>query len=231
MVQLAVLDVNETLFSLDAVAERLAGVGLEGALDVWFARVLRDGFAASAAGASVAFPDLARHHLAVLLAHHEQPVRDDLVSQVIDGFNEVTAHADVEEALRTLGDAGVTVATMTNGTVGITRNFLQREGLDHLVDATYDVAQVGRWKPAPEPYRFVLDRHDVAPAEAALIAVHPWDVQGAIHVGLTGVWVNRAGVAYPDPLAAPDVEGATLADAVEALLNSDDGSSAEASGV
>ncbi|MDX1619933.1 MAG: hypothetical protein R3320_03015 [Nitriliruptorales bacterium] len=60
MVDLVVLDVNGTLFSLDAVADRFDEVGLSGQLDVWFTRILRDGFAAAAAGGFVAFPDLAR---------------------------------------------------------------------------------------------------------------------------------------------------------------------------
>ncbi len=61
---------NGTLFSLDPISERLADVGLEGRLGLWFARILRDGFAASAAGAFVVFPELARHHLAVRLDEH-----------------------------------------------------------------------------------------------------------------------------------------------------------------
>lgn len=77
---------------------------------------------------------------------------------------------------------------------------------------------VGRWKPAPDAYRHVLDEYGHRPAEAALIAVHPWDVQGAIHAGLAGAWVNRTGVRYPGALQGPSVEGATFTEAVDELL-------------
>ncbi|MBW3562587.1 MAG: haloacid dehalogenase type II [Actinobacteria bacterium] len=217
MVGLVLLDVNGTLFSLDAVADRLTEVGLDGALDGWFARILRDGFAAAAAGTFAAFPDLARH-LRVLFDDDGQQDTDGKADRVIDGFTQVTAHEDVEPGLRRLRDAGVTVATMTNGTVEITRDFLHREGLDGLVDVTYDAEMAGRWKPAADAYQHVLNAHDVQAGDAALVAVHPWDVHGAIQTGLVGAWVDRAGEPYPHPLAQPDVEAGSFDGAVEQLL-------------
>ncbi len=91
MIELAILDVNETLFPLDAVADRLSQVGLDGQLGSWFARILRDGFAAAAAGAFARFPGLARHHLTVLFGERGEQVDDDRLDHVINGFREVTA--------------------------------------------------------------------------------------------------------------------------------------------
>lgn len=218
MIRLAILDVNGTLFSLDAIAGRLADVGLDGQLDVWFARILRDGFAAAAAGTFAPFPDLARHHLTVLLSEQDDDVLEHQLDHVVSGFKDVEAHPDVEPGLRRLRDAGVTVTTMTNGTVEITRDFLHREGIDTLVDATYDVAMAGRWKPAPDAYRYVLAQHDAAAHEAALIAVHAWDSHGAVEAGLSAAWVNRSGAPYPEPLTPPTVQGSSFDEAVERLL-------------
>lgn len=215
---LAILDVNGTLFSLDPVAARLADVGLDGRLEVWFARILRDGFAAAAAGTFAAFPDLARHHLRVLLEQQEQEATQDRTQHVLGGFTAVTAHPDVEPGLTRLRDAGVTIVTMTNGTVAITRDFLHREGLDQLVGHTHDVEAAGVWKPGGQAYRHVLEQHDTPPRQAALIAVHPWDIHGAVTAGLLGAWVNRDDATYPDPFAPPTVIGGTFLEAVEALL-------------
>lgn len=216
--KLVVLDVNGTLFPLEAVGERLAAVGLDGELEVWFTRILRDGFAATAAGTFVAFPEMARHHLSVLLRRHGAAVTDHRLDHVLEGFTEVRAHGDVAPGLERLRAAGVTVVTMTNGTVEITREFLRREDLDGLVAATYDVAMVGRWKPNTEPYHHVVEEHGLRTTEAALIAVHPWDVQGAIQAGLVGAWVNRDGRWYPPTFTAPDVEADSFDTVVEQLL-------------
>lgn len=219
MLELVVLDVNGTLFSLDPVAEELAAIGLDGQLDLWFARVLRDGFAAAAAGTFVAFPDLGRHHLAILLEERGAEATEDRLARVLGAFEHVTAHPDVEPALRQLQRHGVTVATMTNGTVAIARSFLVREGLADHVDAMYDVAMVGRWKPAPEAYQHVLEQHGCRASDAALVAVHPWDVHGAAAAGLATGWVNRTGSHYPDAFATPDVAGRSMEAVVEDLLS------------
>jgi 2-haloacid dehalogenase len=55
-----VLDVNETLFSLDALDPVFADLGLADQRDLWFARTLRNGFALTSAGIYRSFPDVAR---------------------------------------------------------------------------------------------------------------------------------------------------------------------------
>jgi 2-haloacid dehalogenase len=90
------------------------------------------------------------------------------------------------------------------------------------VDATHDVSEAGMWKPAPAAYRYVLDQHGVTASDAALIAVHPWDVHGAATAGLATGWVDRDGARYPDGMAAPDVRAGSMLEAVEGLLATSD---------
>ena len=45
---------------------------------------------------------------------------------------------------------------------------------------------------------------------AMLVAVHPWDVDGAQRAGLQGAWLNRQGASYPAHFRAPDVEASDL---------------------
>jgi 2-haloacid dehalogenase len=224
VVELVVLDVNETLFGLDPVAARMADVGLAGGDELWFARVVRDGVAAAAAGHLATFADLARHHLEVLLAAQEgsrvaPPSLEgsSAVDHVLDGFDELRPHPDVAPALRALAAAGLPAVALTNGSAELTRRLLARAGLTELVAAVHDVTEVGRWKPAPEAYRWLLDRFGVAPPRAALVAVHPWDVLGAQRAGLLGAWLDRDGTAYPTAFGAPDVRARDLQSLVARL--------------
>lgn len=220
--QLVILDVNGTLFPLDPVEEQLVAVGLPGTLEVWFARILRDGFAQAAAGGLAAFPELARHHVALLLEERGLPAEDQRLAQVLGGFEQTRAHGDVEPALRHLAEHDVTVTTMTNGTVEITRGFLERAGLDQYVEATHDVSEAGIWKPAAAAYRYVLDHHGIEARDAALIAIHPWDVHGAATAGLATGWVDRDGVRYPPTMSTPDVRGTSMVEVVDGLLARED---------
>lgn len=214
-----VFDVNETLFSLDPVARRLERAGLSASvLEVWFARVLRDGFAHAAAGSFVPFPDVAADHLRRLARHQGVDRVDRVVGEVLDAFDEVVAHGDVAPAFDRARTAGVPIATLTNGTRSVTERFLDREGLAGHVTAVLDVSQAGVWKPAPAPYRLAADRLGAPPGEVAMVAVHPWDVHGARRAGLVGGWTNRDGGPYPASFSAPDVRGETLTEVVTDLV-------------
>jgi 2-haloacid dehalogenase len=193
--------------------------------------VLRDGIAAATTGRLASFGDLARHHLEVLLADAPSepvPARTEATAQrpvsageavdhVLAGFEHLVPHPEVAAGLRALHEAGVRAVALTNGSGELARRNLDRAGLSRLVHAVHDVVEVGRWKPAPEPYRAVLAAHATDAADAAMIAVHPWDVLGGQHVGMVGAWLDRLGTPYPAAYGAPDVTGADLPSLVERL--------------
>src|SRR4051794_3554457 len=76
-------DVIGTLFPHDPLREPLVGLGLPPqALEIWFARTLRDGFSLAASGAYRPFTEVATGTLEGLLAEHGRP---DDPSGVSDG--------------------------------------------------------------------------------------------------------------------------------------------------
>lgn len=207
-------DVNETLFSLDAIRARLDQIGApSGTLDAWFGQVLSRGFALAAAGSFAPFRDLAQTTLARML--------DDgaAATSVLEAFEELDAHADVRPALERLAAAGVPAVTLTNGHAETTRRLLERAGLGHLVKRCFDVGVVERWKPAAPPYEYCARECGVAPQELAMVAVHSWDVHGARRAGLTAGYASRH-EGRPVPLLEPaHVSGSDLVEVVEGLLD------------
>lgn len=213
-----VLDVNETLFSLDAVGHALDEVGLaDDDLPLWFARVLRDGFAATAAGDPVGFPELARHHTRVLLDAASGVGGDDAVERVVAAFGEVEPQPDVAAGLRALHEAGIRLVAFTNGSADVVAGFLARSGLDEVVPEALDVTAAGAWKPHPAAYRWVCGHLDVDPRDAAMLAVHPWDVAGAMRIGMVGAWVDRDHARWPPWLAPPSVSAQSLTELAHTL--------------
>lgn len=218
MPRTVILDVNETLFSLAAVRDALEEAGLgAGALDLWFAKVLRDGFAAAAAERFAAFPDIAAHHLRAMAREEGVPSPDEAAERVIGAFDEVALHPDVAPTLERLRADGVRIATLTNGTAAITVGALERGGVVHLVDAVMEVADPGLWKPDPRAYRYAIDRLGARAQDTMMVAVHPWDVQGAKAAGLQAGWLDRVGVRYPDFFEAADVELSSLEELPDVL--------------
>ena len=212
--ELIVFDVNETLSDLAPMARRFEDVGAPGHLaDTWFAAVLRDGFALTAAGATARFADLATAVLATLL--HPVALHRPLAEatrHVLAGFTELDVHADVGPGVRALVGDGHRLVTLSNGAASVAEGLLARAGLRDMFDATLSVEDAGVWKPAARSYLWAAERCGVEPAAMMLVAVHPWDVDGAHRAGLRTAWVNRVGAPYPATFSAPDVEVRTLVD-------------------
>jgi 2-haloacid dehalogenase len=209
-------DVNETLFPLDPLGAAFTRVGLEvAAVPLWFARLLRDGFALAAIGQYRPFADVAAETLRGLAADR---IDDAAVATVLGAFRALQPHPDVAPALAQLRGAGVPTVTLTNGSVDLVAALLARAGLADLVDRNLSVDEVGRWKPAPEPYLWAAAQLGVDPNRLALVASHPWDCAGAQAAGLVSAWVNRSGIRWPAFFAPPTVTGPDLTDVVAQLV-------------
>jgi 2-haloacid dehalogenase len=209
--ELVLFDVNETLSDLAPMREAFESVGLAAEqVEPWFAGVLRDGFALTAAGQNPRFSELAAELLKVRLAGQDtgaaaQGALDGAVDRVMAAFTALQVHDDVAEGIRTLRESGVRVVTLSNGSASVAQGLLERAGVRDLVEQTLSVEDAPAWKPSAAVYEFALERCAVPAERTALVAVHPWDVDGACRAGLTGVWLNRTGARYPSYFTAPDV--------------------------
>lgn len=217
-VQAVVFDVVETLFSLEALRPRLQRVGLGGqALEVWFAELLRDAFALGITGDYQPFRDVAAGSLDRLLSSGMGVADGKAVENVLDGFAELDAHADVAPAMQHLVRHDIRIFTLTNGDADVTRKLLDRAGLLQFVERSFSIDEVQRWKPAVEVYRHCARQTGVAPERLALIAAHDWDVHGAHHAGLLTGYVSRVARPVSTVMSRPDVSGSSLTEVVEAM--------------
>jgi 2-haloacid dehalogenase len=120
--------------------------------------------------------------------------------------------------MRILADAGVRMVTLPNGAVFIGQQLLANAGVGDLVEAYLSVEEAGRWKPAQQAYQLAADRCGVPLERIALVAVHPWDTDGAKRAGMTSAWLNRSGGPYPSIFTPSDVTGSDLPDLAGKLL-------------
>jgi 2-haloacid dehalogenase len=194
-----VFDVNETLSDMSPMAARFADVGApEHLAQLWFASLLRDGFALTAAGAQERFSTLADGALRTVLAGVDlNRGVDAAVDHILGGFADLPVHPDVPEGVRALRAAGHRLVTLSNGAASVAEQLLGRAGLLAEFDALLSVEEAGAWKPAPAAYAYAASTCGVDPGEMLLVAAHPWDVDGAARARLATAWVNRTGTPYP----------------------------------
>lgn len=197
-----VFDVNETLSDLSPLGDRFEEVGLDASLaPLWFASVLRDGFALAAAGATARFADLGAEALRAMLP----PGADagPATAHVLAGFMGLGLHPDVVPGIRALRAAGLRLVTMSNGSSAVAESLFDGTGVRDELEHLLSVEEAGIWKPAAGAYRFVADRCGVDVGDLVMVAVHPWDIDGAARAGLRTAWVDRDGGPYPSYATAP----------------------------
>ena len=218
MIDVLVLDVNETLTDMEPLRDGFEAAGLpRHTLEEWFAAVLRDGFALTAVGAYATFRDLAAELLtAQLVAAGIEPT-EETVGNVLSGFTRLPLHPDVAPGLRRIHEAGVRIVTLTNGAAAMSENVFRDGGILPLLEHRLDVSVPQRWKPHPDAYTYAAEVCGVPVERMALAAVHPWDIDGARRAGLQGYYVDRRKTPYPQAFLSPDLVAADFEELAETL--------------
>ncbi len=201
-----VFDVNETLSDMAPMVQRFTEVGAPASLaSLWFAWLLRDGFALTAAGSNPDFAEVGSETLRVLL----EPLRLDIpveqaVHRIMTGMTELQLHTDVIDAVRMLAKNGHRLITLSNGATTLAERLFADAGIREHFEKLLSVADAPLWKPAPSSYAFAARRCGVRMEEMLLVAAHPWDINGAAEAGLRTCWVNREKTRYPGFFRTPE---------------------------
>lgn len=207
-----VFDVNETLSDMAPLASRFADIGVPELLaKVWFASLLRDGFALAAAGSQETFARLAGGALRTMLAgaRLSRPA-DEAVDHVLSGFAELNVHPDVPDGVRLLRRHGLRLVTLSNGSAEVAARLFTRAGIREHFEHLLSVEDAGAWKPVPAAYTHAARACSVDIGQMLLVATHPWDIHGAHQAGMRTGWIARQQEPYPGYFAAPDLRASDL---------------------
>lgn len=201
-----VFDVNETLSDMSPMGERFSEIGVPAELaKLWFATLLRDGFALTASGDNGSFAAIGADVLRQLLSGLAlDRGLDAAVQHVMGGMAGLGVHPDVPGGIRELAAAGFRLITLSNGSVQIAGKLFSRAGIRDQFELLLSVEDAPAWKPARASYEYAATAAGAPPAGMVLVAVHPWDIHGAARAGLRTAWLNRTGAAYPEYFEAPE---------------------------
>lgn len=207
-----VFDVNETLLDLCGLDFVFAEFGLDANLrGTWFAQTLRDGFALTLAGSYVPFGELARINA--------DAMTPGLGDALVTAFARLDLHPDVASALEALADARIPLVTLSVGSSEVALSAMERAGLAGKFRAFLSCEQVGKWKPAVEPYLFACAELGCVPQDVVMVAGHSWDLAGAQAVGMRTAWIARGETAPAPWLNESTPAFSNLLDCAAYLLN------------
>ncbi|MEW1808046.1 haloacid dehalogenase type II [Pseudarthrobacter sp. NPDC080039] len=218
-----VFDVNETLSDMSPMGERFGEVGAPPEMaKLWFATLLRDGFALAASGDNGSFAAMGAGVLKGLFRGVDlSRPRDEAVDHVMGGMTALKVHSDVPAGVRGLTAAGFRLVTLSNGSAQIAGKLFRDAGIRDEFEWLLTVEDAPAWKPALGSYEYAATATGTDPGSMLLVAVHPWDIHGAARAGLRTAWLNRSGDTYPDYFEAPDYTVSALTELAPALTADD----------
>lgn len=209
-VDVIVFDVNETLSDMSPLGAAFAAAGApEHLAATWFAGILRDGFAVTAAAGNAAFAEIARESLGRLLAAHGIAAAEEATELIMGALQSLEVHPDVVPGTDALHPVAPLV-TLSNGARAVADTLLTRAGVRERFSRLLSVEDAPAWKPARAAYEYAAGQCGTELPRMLLVAVHPWDIHGARAAGMATAWINRTGAAYPAYFTRPDVEASNL---------------------
>src|SRR6185312_12974944 len=109
---------------------------------------------------------------------------DDAVAHIMAGFAELVVHPDVAPGANQLHDDGLRLVTLSNGASAVAEKLLTDADIAHCFEQGLSVEDVGVWKPDRRAYEHAGRACAVPLEEMLLVAVHPWDCDGAARAGM-----------------------------------------------
>lgn len=214
--RVVLVDVFETMLRVDALRTRFVDVGRpEHEWELFFVRTLRDGMALTLAGGVRPFADVARAALRTTTGHE---LSEAALDHVLNGFRELPPHPDVEPALMALARARIPAYAFTHGPAEVACDALDRAGLRTYLRGVLSTEDVRVFKPPARAYHWACQQVEVPADRVGLVAVHSWDVHGAVRAGLIGGLATRLEGVVPDVVTRPHVTADRLDEVVDQLL-------------
>ncbi len=132
--------------------------------------------------------------------HGDAGLRDRLLQL----YWELEAYPEVPAMLRTLKNAGLKTAILSNGSPAMLGAAIHSAGIGEMLDASLSVEAVRVFKPADVVYDMVGNHFGCRKDEVLFVSSNGWDAGAAAGYGFRTAWVNRAGEPVDRLPATPD---------------------------
>jgi 2-haloacid dehalogenase len=195
-------DIYGTLINPHGVVDELTrhlGERAQAFSNVWRDKQLEYSFRRGLMGRYRDFPVCTRQALeyADLLMQTglQEPVKEDLMQL----YRKLPAFDDVPASLRALSDYGLRLFAFSNGTADAVGSLLRHAQIEQHFEGVVSVDAIGTFKPDPRVYHHFIDVAGVDAADCWLVSSNPFDVIGAVAVGMKAAWLKRTEAMVFDP--------------------------------
>ncbi|WP_439028339.1 haloacid dehalogenase type II [Haloarchaeobius sp. DT45] len=186
-------DSYSTLVDVEAAEKALAARvdDPEPVSRLWRSRSLEYTFVGNQVDVYEPFYAVNRDALQYALDAHGVDVSEDEREEILAVYHELDVFDDVREGIERLRDAGYDTYVVSNGNPEMLESMVAHADIGDLLDGVVSAHEVEVFKPDAELYRHAAARTGTPIDEIAHVTAAWFDVFGAQHAGMQGVWVNR----------------------------------------
>ena len=207
-IQAVAFDAFGTLFdvySVGLLAEQLYPGKGTALAELWRIKQIEYSFIRTLSGRYKSFWDITQDGLQYAAAKLGLELDAQRRTQLMNQYACLSPFPENLGALRTLKEAGVPTAILSNGTPGMLEAAAKAAGIAPLVDEILSVEEVGTFKPDPRVYRLATRQFGCPPDRLMFVSANAWDAQAAHACNMDVVRVDRAGAPDEYGLAATGV--------------------------
>lgn len=207
LVETVTFDSYSTLLDVDAVEAALADA-VENPRPVsqhWRSRSLLYTMVANEIDAYDTFYAFNRAALEHALETHGVDLPETEREEILATYHDLRVFDDVQDGMAALTEAGYDVYVVSNGNLEMLTSLVETAGIGEYVEDTISADEVETYKPNAEIYRHAAARTGTPIDAIAHVSAGFFDVLGAQHAGMTGIWLDRGKVPWDGFAGDPDV--------------------------
>lgn len=173
----------------DALKERVDNP--ESVSRLWRNRAVSYSLVSNFIGSYKPFYELNRDALQFSLEAHEIDLDPKVRDDILDVYHDLDVFDDVQAGLERISDAGYQIFVLSNGDPEMLNSLVEHAEIREFISDTISADEIETFKPSSRLYQHAASRMETPIEEIAHVSAGWLDVQGAIHAGMFGIWLNR----------------------------------------
>jgi 2-haloacid dehalogenase len=180
-------------------------------INAWRVRLFEYQWLRALAGRYVDFMQATRDSLKFAASQLQLSVSTSQEETLMSPWSNLQVWPDAAEAIRTLREAGLRLAFLSNMTQSVLDAGLKKAELSGSIEAVISTDRIRSYKPDPRAYQLGVDAMRLPKEQILFVAFAGWDVAGAKWFGYPTFWCNRGNAPLEMLDATPDAMGPDLA--------------------
>jgi 2-haloacid dehalogenase len=208
-----------TLVDVETATEALAEYTdrTEDISTLWRNRSLQFAMVANFTDTYQPFYEMNRDALQYALEAYDVDVSTEQRDEILSVYHELEVFEDIRGSMERLAEAGYGLYVLSNGDPDMLSSLVEHAEIEDLVADTISADEIKTFKPHVDLYRHAASRIGTPTEGLAHVAAGWWDVPGARHAGMQGVWADRKDSPWPHYLEEPGLTIDTFHDLADAL--------------